>query len=142
MLAQEIRNARGGQYTLTIKAAGIGSSTDEFDKSFLANMTCRLILFRYQNINKDPRTVSELASAEFRPSFGKTETFKVDRFLGSTTPGANFSIGNGLGIAIAVEKKTPGQLALPQNEPHQAALRIESVTLDFSPRVRDESVTV
>ena len=142
MLAQEIRNARGGQYTLTIKATGIGSSTDEFEKSFLANMTCRLVLFRFTNINKDPRTVSELASAEFRPSFGKTETFKVDRFLGSTTPGANFSIGNGLGIAIVLEKKTPGQLALPKNEPHQAALRIESVTLDFSPRVRDESVTV
>ncbi len=142
ILTQEIRNARGGQYTLTIKATGIGSSADEFDKSFLANMTCRLILFRYQNINKDPRTISELASAEFRPSFGKTETFKVNRFLGSTTPGANFSIGNGLGIAIVVEKKTPGQLTLTKNEPHQAALRIESVTLDFSPRVRDESVTV
>ena len=74
--------------------------------------------------------------------FGKTEIFKLDRFLGSTTPGANFSIGNGLGIAIAVEKKTTGQLTLPKNEPHRAALRIESVTLEFSPRVRDESVTV
>ncbi len=91
---------------------------------------------------KDPRTVSELASAEFRPSFGKTEAFKVDRFLGSTTPGANFLIGNGLGIAIVIEKKTPGPLTLPKSEPHRAALRIESITLDFSPRVRDESVTV
>ncbi|TXT36640.1 MAG: hypothetical protein FD138_913, partial [Planctomycetota bacterium] len=142
LLAQEIRDARGGQYTLTINATGVGSSADEFDKTFLANMTCRLVLFRFQNINKDPRTVSELASAEFRPSFGKTEAFKVDRFLGSTTPGANFSIGSGLGVAITVEKKTPGPLTLPKNESHRAALRIESVTLEFSPRVRDESVTV
>ena len=127
---------------MTIKVTGIGSSADEFEKTFLANMTCRLVLFRFANINKDPRAVSELASAEFRPSFDKTETFKVDRFLGSTTPGANFSIGNGLGVAITIDKKTPGQLTLPKSESHRAALRIESVTLDFSPRVRDESVTV
>ncbi|MFM9960233.1 MAG: DUF1501 domain-containing protein [Planctomycetaceae bacterium] len=142
LLAQEIRNARGGHYTLTVKVTGVGSSAEEFDKTFLANMTCRLILFRFQNINKDPRTVSELASAEFRPSFGKTETLKLDRFLGSTTPGANFSIGNGLGVALIVEKKTPGSLTLPRNESHRAGLHIESVNLDFNPRVRDESVTV
>ena len=105
-------------------------------------MTIRLVLFRFQNMLKDSRTVSELASAEFRPTFGKTESFKLDRFLGSTTPGANFSIGNGLGIAIVVEKKSPSPLTLPKNEPHQAALRIETVTLTFSPRQRDESVTV
>ncbi len=141
ILAQEIRNARGGHYTLTIKATGIGSSADEFDKSFLANMACRLILFRFASIQKDPRAVQELGSVEFRPTFGKTETFHVDRFLGSSAPGANFSIGNGLGVAIVVEKKSPGQLVLPKNELHHAALRIESVTLGFSPRVRDESVT-
>ncbi len=142
LLAQEIRNARGGHYTLTVKLTGVASSADEFDKTFLVNMTCRLVIFRFQNINKDPRTVSELASVEFRPSFGKSETFKLDRFLGSTTPGANFGIGSGLGIALTVEKKTPGQLTLPKNESHHAALHIESVNLDFSPRVRDETVTV
>lgn len=141
LLAQEIRSARGGHYSLAIKASGIGATADEFDKTFLTNMTCRLVLFRFQNINKDCRTVSELASAEFRPTFGKTETFKLDRFLGSTTPGGNFPIGNGLGVAIVVEKKTAGSISLPKNESHRAALRIESVSLDFSPRTRDESVT-
>ena len=105
LLAQEIRNARGGHYTFTVKATGVGSSIEEFEKSFLANMTCRLILFRFRDTKKDARTVEELASAEFRPSFGKTETFKVDRFLGSKVPGANFPIGNGLGVAVVVEKK-------------------------------------
>lgn len=142
LLAQEIRSARGGHYSLSITATGIGTSAEEFDKNFLANMTCRLVLFRFQNMLKDPRTVSELASAEFRPTFGKTESFKLDRFLGSTTPGANFSIGNGLGVAIVVEKKSPNPLTLPKSESHQAALRIETVTLNFSPRQRDESVTV
>jgi hypothetical protein len=141
LLAQEIRNARGGHYTFTVRVTGVGSSLDEFDKTFLANMTCRLVLFRFKDTNKDPRNVEELASAEFHPSFGKTARFKVDRFLGSKVPGANFPIGNGLGVAVVVEKKTTGQLTIPGKEPHRAALRLHAVTLDFSPRVRDESVT-
>ena len=96
----------------------------------------------YEAFDELEDRVVALASAEFRPSFGKTETFKLDRFLGSTVGGSNFAIGNGLGVAIVVEKKTPGSLTLPKNESHRSALRIESVTLEFSPRKRDESVTV
>ena len=141
VLAQEIRNARAGQYTFTIKANGEGSSQEEFDKTFLGNFTCRLVLFRFRDTNKDPRSVDELASAEFRPTFGKTESFKVDRFLGSTVPGANFSIGNGLGVAVEIAKKIAGSLTLAKNEPHRAAIRIHSVTLEFNARPRNESVT-
>ena len=140
LLAQAIRNARGGHYTFSVKVTGVGS-LDEFEKTFLPNMTCRLILFRFRDTKKDPRNVDELASAEFRPSFEKRETFKVDRFLGSTVPGANFPIGNGLGVAVEIAKKSPGQLTRPRNEPHRAAVRIHSVHLDFSPRLRDENVT-
>ena len=119
---------------------GVGSSLDEFEKVFLANLTCRLILFRFKDRKKDPRAVDELASAEFRPTFGKTETVRVNRFLGSKIPGANFPIGNGLGVAVVIEKKTVGQLTLAKDVSHRAALRIESVSLDFSPRNRDENV--
>ncbi len=141
ILAQEIRNARGGHYTFAVKVAGEGSSRDEFEKNFLANMVCRLLLFRCRDTKKDPRNADELAAVEFRPSFNKIEKFQVDRFLGSTIPGANFPIGNGLGVAVVIAKKTPGQLILSRNEPHRAALRIHSVALDFSPRARDENVT-
>jgi hypothetical protein len=141
LLAQEIRNARGGHYTFAVQAAGVGSSRDEYEKSFLANFVCRLVLFRFRDTKKDVRAAQELASAEFRPAFGTTETFKADKFLGSTVPGANFAIGNGLGVAIVVETKTAGALRLPKDEPHRAAIRVESVTLDFSPRHRDENVT-
>ncbi len=140
ILAQEIRNARGGHYAFAVTVAGVGSSRGEFEKSFLGNYTCRLVLFRFRDTNKDVRAAQELATAEFRPSFGKTETFKVDKFLGSTVPGTNFPVGNGLGVAIVVEKKTVGVLALPKDEPHWTALRVESVSLDFSPRNRDENV--
>jgi hypothetical protein len=33
----------------------------------------------------------------------------------------NFAIGNGLGIAVLVEKKTPGQLTFPTNQPHHGS---------------------
>ena len=139
ILAQEIRNARGGDYKLRVKISGEGTSADEFEKTFLANVTCKLVLFRFQNTSKDPRSVSELASAVFRPSFGKAETFGLDRFLGSAVPGANFSIGQGLGIAIVVAKTSPGRVTIPKAESRRAFLRIHSVTLDFQARARDEN---
>ena len=80
-----------------------------------------------------------LASADFHPAFGDTRVnFEVNRFLGSTSPGANFPIGNGLGVAVVLEKTSPGTLSLPV----QAFLRIHSCGVEFNPRQRDDSVTV
>jgi hypothetical protein len=141
-LAQEIRNARGGQYTFTVRASGGGTSADYFDRVFLPNFSCRLVLFRFANTAKDPRDAQVLASAAFRPRFGETGSFAVDRFLGSTIPGANFSIANGLGVAVVVEKNSPGTLQLPAHEQLQAYVQIHSVAMEFRPRPRDESVTV
>ena len=81
-------------------------------------------------------------SREFQPEFGKAGRFSLDRFLGSRGGGVNFSIGNGLGVAVVVEKKTPGQLTFPTNEPHHGAIRIRSVKLDFSAVPRDENNTL
>jgi hypothetical protein len=141
LLAQEIRNARGGHYTFTVQASGGGTSREFFERTFLPHFTCRLVLFRFADAAKDPSRATILASSYFRPAFGDSATtFEVNRFLGSTTPGANFPIGNGLGVAVIVEKTGPGNLALPG--PGQAFLRLHSVTLDFNPRPRDDSVTV
>jgi hypothetical protein len=142
VLAQKIRNARGGQYTFTVEATGQATTAEEFNRGFLANFTCRLVLFRFRDSKKDPRNVQELASTEFRPAFGKLGNFQVDRFLGSRGAGANFAIGNGLGVAVLVEKKTPGPLCLPGTEPRQAALLIRSVKLEFSAAPRDEENTL
>ena len=83
--------------------------------------------------------MAELASAEFRPVHGEIERFQVNKFLGSSAPGVNFPIGNGLGVAVVVEKKSPGPLALSGNEPNRAVLRIRSAMLEFSPAPRDEN---
>ncbi len=138
LLAQEIRNARGGHYTFTVQAAGGGAARDLFEREFLAHFTCRLLLFRYNDVRKDPTHVTVLAAADFRPAFGASASFEVNRFLGSTQPGANFPIGNGLGVAVVVEKTSPGTLT-PAG---QAYLRVHSVALEFNPRPRDDSVTV
>ena len=141
LLAQEIRSARGGQYTFTVQASGGGTSPEVFERLFLANFACRLVLFRFADTSKDPTRASVLASVDFRPRFGPTAApYTVDRFLGSTVPGANFPIGNGLGVAIVAEKTTPGALTRAGDE--RAFLRVHSVALEFQPRPRDDSVTV
>jgi hypothetical protein len=142
VLAQEIRNARGGQYTFTIEAMGEASSEGEFVNGFLANFTCRLILFRFRDPRKDPREATELAGKEFQPEFGKVGRFSLDRFLGSRGGGMNFPIGNGLGVAVIVEKKTPGQLSFRAKEAHRGAVCVRSVRLDFSAVPRDENNTL
>lgn len=145
LLAQEIRSARGGQFTFTVRASGGAASADTFERVFLPNFTCRLVLFRFADMNKDPRAAQAFASVDFRPAFSEgssATTHSVSRFLGSTVPGANFSIGNGLGVAVVVEKTSPGRLQPAGPGPHQGFLRIHSVTLEFNPRPRDDSVTV
>jgi Protein of unknown function (DUF1501) len=135
LAAQEIRNARGGQYSFTINATGEAASAEEFDNDFAANFTCRLVLFRFRDINKNALKVDELASAEFRPVFGKRGRHQVNKFLGSSAPGVNFPIGNGLGVAVVVEKNS-GRVAVTRKG---VGIRIASVTLEFSPAPRDEN---
>jgi hypothetical protein len=145
LLAQEIRSARGGHYTFTVQASGGGTSAALFAESFLAHFTCRLLLFRFADAAKDPRRAEVLAAADFRPAFGDgraAQGYTVARFLGSTQPGVNFAIGNGLGVAVVVERTSAGPLSLSGPGPHRAFVRVHSVTLEFSPRPRDESVTV
>jgi hypothetical protein len=60
--------------------------------------------------------------------------------LGVRNPGANFSIGSGLGVLIALEFTQP--LTLPAEQARRVAIRLESVELNFQPRKRDDSVTV
>jgi hypothetical protein len=142
VLAQEIRNARGGQYTFTVEALGEASSEDEFANGWLANFVCRLVLIRFRDINKDPREAVELAAKEFQPEFGKAGRFSLDRFLGSRGGGVNFPIGNGLGVAVLVEKKTPGPLSYSKEGHHFGAIRLRSAKLEFGAVPRDENNTL
>jgi hypothetical protein len=146
VLAQEIRNARGGHYTFSVLACGDGTTREYFETVLRRNFTCRLVLFRFADKTKDPRRTQELASAVFQPVIAEangSQRFTVSQFLGSTQPGVNFAIGNGLGVAVVVEKTSPGTLDLPApSAPRRAFFRIDGVSLEFNPRPRDDSVVV
>ena len=138
ILAQEIKSARGGQYTFTVRISGGGTSSDAFERWFSGALASRLVLFRFANGNKNPLEANELASTSFQPLFADFDQpgeFKISRYLSSTAPGANFAIGNGLGVAVVIENKAA--MALPTNE--SAFLRIHGVRLEFQARPRDEN---
>lgn len=143
VLAQEIRNARGGRYTFTLHASGGGSSPEFFAQVFQRHFTCRMMLFRYDTAAKDPTDVQVLATETFTPAFNAErhpQPFTISAFLGSLTPGANFAIGNGLGVAMVVERSTPAVIAAAAVGLGSAHILIERVSLEFDPRKREEAV--
>lgn len=141
VLAQEIKSARGGHYTFTIKASGGGTSAALFQKCFENGLVCRLALIRFTGLDKNPLSAEVLANAYFQPVYCDSTApreFSVSSFLGSNIPGSNFSIGNGLGIAVFVDTHAPVSLAAGES----VFLRVQGVTLDFSPHRRNDAVTV
>ena len=140
LLAQEIRNFRAGHYTFTIQASGGGTSREVFDNVIRKHFTCRLVIYRHTEATKSPLKIKEEVSVTFQPEFANDQKFELAKLLDSRTPGANFSVGLGLGVAVIVEKTTPGTLELAAEA--KAFLRIDSVGLVFNPRVRNDDVQV
>jgi hypothetical protein len=138
ILAQEIRSARGGEYTLTAKVSGGGVTPGRFEEDSRGRLTCRLLLFRFADASKDPRKIQELASLTIRPDYGEARSFTLRQYLGSTAGGMNFAIGQGLGVAVVVENATGAPIeATPA--PSSAGLRIHEVALSFGARPRHEN---
>lgn len=141
ILTQEIRSARGGEYTFTVRARGGGDTRERFAEDFLDRLTCRLVLFRYADASKDPRKVQELASLRFQPAYGEVQSFTLQSYLGSTAGGMNFPIGQGLGIAVVVENESGAAIEGPDKPTSPpSGLLIHEVALDFSARPRHENM--
>jgi hypothetical protein len=140
LLAQEIRNFRAGHYIFTIHACGGGSSREAFEE-FRKHFTCRLVIYRHTEATKSPLKMKEEVSVTFQPEFGeKFQKFEMAKLLDSRVPNVNFSVGLGLGVAVIIEKSTPGNF-----EPLaglQAFIRVDDVDLVFAPRVRNDDVQV
>jgi hypothetical protein len=142
ILTQELRNPRAGVYTISIHVCGGGSAKDY--QTLLDNFTCRLVLFGYRDLAKDvTKGMREFASAPLRPAFsdgrGGYRKITLTRKLRSQDDGAN-EIEMGAGMAIIVEKSTPGVLAIAAGS--RAFLRIDDVAVSFTPRPRNDDVTV
>ncbi len=142
LLTQTLRNPRAGTYTITAYVCGGGVAADY--RAFLDQFRCRLVLFGYRDLSKDP-TVGrrEFDSVVFTPAFadkpGGYQKVTLTRKLRSQDGGAS-EIEMGVGVAILVEKKTPGGFAVVAGR--RAFLRVDDMTCDFVPRPRNDDVTV
>jgi len=147
MLTQQVRAPQAGQYTFSVHAAAGGTSAEYYRDVFSKHFVCRLKIFGYADDSKSPRNIREYASVVFQPPFApsgapKYERFEVTRFLRSQDGGA-FELSLGIGVAVVVEKVTPGVLNLAEAAiAHQVFIRLDDVQLDFNARPRNENVRV
>ena len=138
-----MRNPRAGTYTLAVHACGGGSPEDY--RSLLKHFTCRLVLFGYRNLAKDPRSgMREYASLLLQPPFhggkaGGYARFELTRALRSQDGGAA-EIEMGVGMAVVLEKTSPGDLVVTAGQ--RAFIRIDNVEIRFVPRPRNDDVQV
>ena len=72
-----------------------------------------------------------------------SQRFEFSQLLDSSRPGSNFSTGLGLGVAVLVEKTTPGVLELPAGTTEQRAfVRIGVAELEFTSHTINKDVNV
>ena len=144
LLTQEVRNPRAGKYVLTVFACGGAATPAAYRELFLKHFTCRLSVFGYQDEAKDPLRPRVFAAADFVPAYagakeGDYEKVELAVVLKSQDDGA-FHLSRGVGVAIVVEKTTPGVLNVPAGV--AAFLRVDDVSLRFVPRPRNDEVQV
>jgi hypothetical protein len=143
VVTQQIRNPRAGTYVVKLKAACGGAQAD-WDW-LAANFQMRLSLFGYRSLDKNPWDgVREYASVPLTPQFAQDGTagyqeFQLTRALRSQDAGAA-EIEMGVGLAVWLERKTPGELAI--DAARKAYLRIDDFAVTFTPRPRNDNVTV
>jgi hypothetical protein len=143
ILTQEVRNPRAGRYTFSAHASGGAVSEEVYRNAFLKHFSCRLVIFGYKDLKKDPRNVREFASAVFRPPFadghkGGYSKFEVAATLRSQDGGA-MEIERGVGVAVVVEKSSPDELdPVKALSGKPAFIRIDDVDLRFVPRPRND----
>jgi len=143
LLAQEVRSPFAGTYRLSVRLQGIGSDQATFE-SLAKHCSCKLSFFQYGDVSKKATNRRELASAtippRWTPASAQAEVFELSKEFINPTPGANFSFGPGLGIAITLEKTSDEAWELPAGK--WAAVAVKQVDLEFRGKERNEDVRV
>jgi hypothetical protein len=150
ILTQEVRNPRAGRYVFRVQTCGGGVSAEFYRDVFLKHFTCRLVVFGYADAAKDPLRPNVFAAKPFVPAFangptGRYEAVELAVVLRSQDGGA-FQLSRGVGVAVVVEKTSPGDidwagLGSGAGAMH-AFIRIDDVDLRFVPRPRNDDVQV
>jgi len=146
ILAQEVRSPFAGTYTLRVRLRGEASSEEEFGKWFPKHFAGRIEMFQYTEATKNASNRKALATVEVQPAFAANEdafeTIELTKEFINASPGANFSFGLGMGIAVVVEKKSEGALELAPGTSPLARIRVADVQLDFVGKPLNEKVKV
>jgi hypothetical protein len=137
VLCQEVFNPRPGKYTFTVHASGGAYDRPDYYRDVWSrHFTCRLVIFGYRDAGKDPRRVLELASATFTPPFAGPydadyRPYTVSAVLRDQDGGGQTR--NGVGVAVVVEKTSPGELDVASGGPRsQGLIRVDDVSLEFT----------
>lgn len=147
VLAQEIRNPRVGKVALQAELAVEASSRDLFRQAFLKHFACKLRIYRYTEDTKNPLLATSFAELTVVPPVVESgrpleyETFTLEAVFDGPAPGQNFSVGKGLGVALALEKHAPGTWELPGGDERARVLvHVRRMQLDYRPRGINEDV--
>jgi hypothetical protein len=143
MLTQSVRSPRAGRYVFSIHAGAVAASKEFYQDVFLREFTFRLSIFGYTDLKKDPRHVREFASLVFAPPYLNGPDSALDRFevravLRSQDAGA-FETSMGVGVAVIVEKSSPGTLKM---DGQSASVCLAKAGFVFDARPRDDTVKV
>jgi hypothetical protein len=141
ILAQEVRSPFAGKFTVSIQIRGDADSREFYDKIFRANFTCKILFFQYTAFPKTPLQAKELASLVLEPRFAEENTFQsfeLSKTFVNPKPGANFSFGLGLGVAVVLEKTSAGELTIPPG--HRAGVLLDEVRVEFDGKPRNDKV--
>jgi hypothetical protein len=146
ILAQEVRSPFAGTFTLKVQVAAQASDREWFESVFLKQFACKVALFQYTDPAKKATARQEHAATVFVPAWSdaaapKFQPVELTKEFVNPSPGANFSFGRGLGVAVIVEKTAEGPLELPA-KPLTALVRIQHVELTFAGKPRNEDVKV
>jgi hypothetical protein len=144
LLAQEIRSPFAGTFRVALETCARASSKDFFEQIFAKNFACKLSLFRYTERLKSPMQRTDWESLAFTPELSNGQTWKTVELKHEFTnpkPGDNFSFGLGLGVAITLEKTSPGMLELPADQQHGLEILVKNMLVQFTPKPRNDKVT-
>ena len=144
-LTQEVRSPRAGRYTFSIHSCAEASSPQHFRDVFLKYFRCRMAIFGYTDMSKDPRRPRLYASVPFEPPLAQAgvaayQRFEASAMLRSHDAGAS-EIEMGVGVAVIVELTAQGPLDLAALGGH-ILLRFDDAELAFNARPRDDNVKV
>ncbi len=147
MLSQEVRNPRAGKFVFAVHACGGGTSAELYRELFLKHFACRLLIFGFVDLKKDHGQQRVFASVDFQPTWCEAGALRYERHQVAATlrsqDGGAMETSRGIGVAVVVERITPGELELPSSiADARAFIRIDDVELTFDARPRNDDVTV